>query len=158
MTALPGRCDTLLPAPSIVDAVGRRIEGSTAFVVGTADSTEHKLGYLNCRYGVSPHIATPTVEIGVNLYRDAADAQARIAPTVDDFEANGATASQTTVGSVPATVLTGGSTTGYGPTIVLAAGQRTIVVTLRPGAFPATRTADDLTRLAALATEKTSSS
>ena len=138
MTALPGRCDTLLPVPSVVDAVGRRIEGSTAFVVGTSDPTEHKLGYINCRYGVSPHIATSTVEIGVNLYKTPPTPKPVSRRPSTITQANAATASQTTVGSVPATVLTGGSATGYGPTIVLASGQRTIAVTLRPGAFPAT--------------------
>jgi hypothetical protein len=152
---LPGTCDSLLPLGTVIDALGRNIGGATAFVVGQPDPAEGKIGYLNCRYGIGKADSVAAVEIGVNLYRTAARAAARIAPTVDDFTAHGATAARTTVAGEPATVLTGGSGAGYGPTLVTAAGQRTVAVTVRAGTVPRGEVSQQLVVLAALAERRT---
>lgn len=157
MSKLPGRCDALLPLGSIVNAIGRTVGGSTAFVLGQPDPTMDRVTYINCRYGVSKKKkAAPTIEIGVSLYRSAERAEARIRPTVEDFAQHAATASETRVEGMPATVLAGGTGAGYGPTIVLAVGQRTIAVSFRPGAVASPRLVKDLVALAALAAERTS--
>ena len=152
--ALPGTCASQLPLGSVIDAVGHLVPGRTAFVVGVADPGIGRLTYLNCRYGLATADGSPAIEIGVGLYRSPAAAAARIAPTVDDFTAHGATASETTVGSLPARLLLGGSGAGYGPTIALATGQRTVAITLRAGTGGATAHTE-LTRLAALAVRRT---
>jgi hypothetical protein len=153
---LPGSCDSLLPVGSIIDALGRPVHGATAFVVGQPDPDVGKLGYINCRYGLpSTTSTTPGIEIGVNLYRSPANALARIRPTVDDYLAHGARQRRITVAGVPANELTGGSGPGYGPTVVLAADQRTIAVSFRPGQVAASRVARDLGALAALALRRT---
>jgi hypothetical protein len=153
---LPGTCDTLLPLGSVVDALGQKVPGATAFVVGQPDSATGRLTYLNCRYGVSKKNPVPLVEIGVNLYRTAAKATGRIPPTVDDYTNHAAKATTTTVAGRPATLLDGGVGPGYSPTLVLAVGQRTIAVSVRAGAVPPNRLVKGLVALAALATKQTS--
>lgn len=148
---LPGSCVDMLPLPVVENALNRNVPGLTAFVVGVAEPDIHRLGYVNCRYGLATAQSPPAIEIGISLYRTAA-AAARIPATVDDFTAHGATASDTTVSGAAAQLLTGGSGTGYGPTIVLASGQRTVAVTLVPSATQNPR--GDLTTLAALALQR----
>lgn len=152
LAKLPGSCDDMLPLPVVENALNRNVPGLTAFVVGVAEPDIHRLGYVNCRYGLATAQSPPAIEIGISLYRTAADAAARIPATVDDFTAHGATASDTTVSGAPAQLLTGGSGAGYGPTIVLASGQRTVAVTLAPSATRNSR--GDLTTLAALALQR----
>ncbi|TAM84916.1 MAG: hypothetical protein EPN43_12165 [Jatrophihabitans sp.] len=153
MTSLPGTCDNLLPISAVVNALHRNVPGNTAFVVGTAEADINRIGYINCRYGLTAPNSPPVIEIGVSLYGTAADASKRIQPTVDDFTAHGASPSTVTVAGTPAQLLTGGTGTGYGPTIVLASGQRTVAVTMLASATQDART--DLVALATLALQRT---
>lgn len=155
-TKLRGTCDNLLPLGSVVNAVGQKIAGKVAFVVGQADADTGRLTYLNCRYGLSKQKPVPAVEIGVNLYGSAAKAKARIRPTVDDYTAHGATATSTKVDGKLATLLDGGRGNGYGPTIVLAVDQRTVAVSLRPGAVASNRVVKVLVAVTRLAAQRTS--
>ena len=155
MTKLPGRCETLLGPAAVADAIGRAIKGKTAFVVGTPDKTTGRVGYVNCRYGIAKDVDDPGLEIGVSLYKTPGQANARIPLTITDFENNSATATKTTVNGVAATMLTGGTTAGYGPSIVLSYGQRTIAVTFRDGEVTAADMDKDLVALAALAISRT---
>ena len=157
-TRLPGSCTSSLPVSAVEKAIGRDVPGNTAFVVGAAEPDIGRLSYLNCRYGLpggaAAQTATPTIEIGVSLYRSAADAAKRIPATVDDFENHGADESPATVGTLSATVLSDGEGDGYDvPTIVLASGQRTVAVSIVP------RSGADVTRelvaVAALALKQT---
>lgn len=156
MTQLPGGCDTLLPLGTLVDALGHDLPGNTAFVVGVADPSIGRLGYINCRYGIAGRSGPAEIEIGVSLYRTADKAQARIEPTVADFTAHAAHATSTTVAGQPATLLEGGVGAGYGPTVVLATGQRTVAVSLRAGSVPTDHVTPELDTLATLATARTS--
>lgn len=153
MRALPGTCADLLSLGTIEDALGHPVPGKIAFVVGLPDASTGRLTYLDCRYGITSAGGTPGIEIGVNLYRTPAKAAARIAPTVSDFTAHGAAATSATVAGRPATVLLGGLGSGYGPTVVLADGQRTIAVTLQKAAGKPTA---ELLRLALLADQRSS--
>jgi hypothetical protein len=155
LTRLPGTCDDLLPLGSVIDALGGRVPGKTVFVVGLPDRSIGRVGYINCQYGLATAAGNPAVEIQVSLYRTPAKAAARLQPTVDDYQQHGARATPTTVAGKPATVLTGGAGAGYGPTIVLVDGQRTVVVSLRPDAFASGRVAPGLTALAGLAARRT---
>jgi hypothetical protein len=157
-TKLPGSCDDLLPLSVVEDALGHSVKGATAFVVGVAEKDIGRIGYLNCRYGLPAGAptakATPTVEIGVSLYGTSAQAARRIPATVNDYTSHNATATQTTIGDITATVLTNGVGAGYtAPTIVAAAGQRTIAISIAAGATP--NPAKDLSVLATLALENT---
>jgi hypothetical protein len=157
MTKLPGTCSHLLAPGSIDAAVGHRVTGRTVFVVGLPDASIGRVGYINCQYGVPRgNTGVARVEIQVSLYRTAAKAAARIQPTVDDYTTHGAHSHKTQVAGLPAVLLTGGSGSGYGPTALMALGQRTVVVTLRPNAFPAASLTRDLTALAGLAARHTS--
>lgn len=133
-TDLPGTCDTLLDDSSVFDAAGvKSLTGSDAFVVGKPDPVIHRLAYLNCRYGVTGKGASaiPQIEIGVSLYATTADATERIAATVDDYTAHGASVAATLVLGQRASMITGGSGTGYDvPTLVVADGQRTVAVSI----------------------------
>ena len=104
-------------------------------MVGVPEPNIGRLAYLNCRYGIPPqHGATPVeplIEIGVSLYRTAMQAQARVRGTVYDYLYNNATEANRTVAGQHAVLLTGGVGPGYDvPLLVLAAGQRTVAVSV----------------------------
>jgi hypothetical protein len=155
LTKLRGRCDSRLPLLAIDNAINRDLGGKTEFVVGVPEKDIKRIGYINCRYGVTSANGTPAVEIGVSLYQTPAAAQARIAPTVEDYQNHGASASDVQVSGRPAKVLTGGSGAGYtAATLVLADGQRTIAVSVADP-IPAAKRTDALKALAALADRRT---
>lgn len=148
---LPGTCNSQLPLGTVVDAVGHKLPGATIFVVGKPDPDIGRMTYLNCRYGVS-HAKGPTIEITVSLYRTAAEAAQRVESTAADFTYHGATATRTTIAKVPATLLLGAHLLFYGSTVVLAHGQRTVAVTLRPGTPKPVPLLEKLGKLALLRT------
>jgi hypothetical protein len=156
MSKLPGECDGLLPAGSVEDAIGGPVKGDTDFVVGLPDPSIGRVGYINCQYGLASKTAPPEIVIQVSLYRTPAKAEARVQPTVEDYTQHGAQATQTVVDGHPATVLLGGTGAEYGPTLVMALGQRTVAVSLAQNAVPASDATKDLTALAALAVRRTS--
>jgi hypothetical protein len=151
---LPGTCDDLLPQAVVEDTMHTSVSGDTAFVVGQPDTSIHRVGYINCRYGVGSPAATPALEIQVSLYGTAAQAAARIAPTVSDYRAHGASAQDATAGGIPAKILTGGSGEDAASTIILAFGQRTVAISLGDP-VPADRQPAVLDALAALAVRRT---
>jgi hypothetical protein len=148
---LPGTCNSLMPLATMVDAAGHKLPGDTTFVVGKADPDIGRMTYLNCRYGVS-HAKGPTIEVTVSLYRTASQAAQRVDSTTDDFTYHGATATHTTIAKRPATLLLGAHLLFYGPTVVLAHGQRTVAVTLRPGTAKSVPLLEKLGKLALLRT------
>ena len=131
--SLGGRCEDLLPVSVVNIALRRVIVGRTAFVLGVAEPQIGRLTYLNCRYGLSAPrkgkpAPVPQVEIGLSLYSSPAQASRRVQGTVDDYLSHGAADKGVRVGQVSGTVLT-----GYGlPTLVAAAGPRTVAVTVSP--------------------------
>ncbi|MFN2561109.1 MAG: hypothetical protein ABR571_07440 [Jatrophihabitans sp.] len=159
LTKLSGTCDTLLPDTSI-DAVigGPPLAGVDAFIVGKPEPTIGRLAYLNCRYGVTGSGATAKakIEIGVSLYSSPEKAASRIATTVDDYTAHGASGRPTTVDGQTATILTGGVGTDYeDPLLVVASGQRTVAVNIDPSAESGAKATDDAASLATLALKGT---
>jgi hypothetical protein len=160
VTKLPGNCYSVLSLYDVEQAVGHRIGGKTAFIVGLPDKTIGRLVYVNCRYGL-PNAApgtkvTPRIEINVALYNTPAVAEQRYNATIRDYVANGATSAQVTTADHPASILTGGVGAGYNvPTLVAASGQRTVAVSLNdPTVSPAERTRL-LTALGTLALKNT---
>jgi hypothetical protein len=127
-----GTCDDLLPVDRVEQAMNRAVTGKTAFVVGVPDPTIGRVAYLNCRYGVQTTVVkkkkttTVALEIGISLYRTSAQATARVAGTVNAYVGNGARQQSVPVGSYNGTLLTGSGL----PTLVVAAGPRTVAVTM----------------------------
>jgi hypothetical protein len=131
-TKLAGTCKTQLNADSINKVLGQKLAGTIEYGVGGSDPSINRLTFIDCKYG-NIRGKAPVVEIRVSLYRSAGDAADRIRATVQDFELHGASASTTTVGGLPATLLLGANMLTYGPTLVKVAGVRTIAITMRPG-------------------------
>jgi hypothetical protein len=160
MTKFSGNCYALLTLYDVQRAAGYTIGGKTAFIVGIPDKSIGRVSYLNCRYGVpaAPKGATPQIEITVALYGTAAQAEKRAAGTVSDYVANGATATQVTVGDVPGTILTGGLGAGYNvPLLVTSSGQRTVAVSLNKSGLTGAKRTQILSDLGALALTNTAS-
>ena len=160
MTKFSGNCYALLTLYDVQRAAGYTIGGKTAFIVGLPDKSIGRLSYLNCRYGVpaAPKRATPQIEITVALYNTPAQAEKRAGGTVSDYVANGATATQVTVGDVPGTILTGGLGAGYNvPLLVTSSGQRTVAVSLNKSGLSAAKRTQILSNLGALALTNTAS-
>jgi hypothetical protein len=155
LTQLPGDCDTLLAPYEVEHAAGIQLPGNVAFVVGLPERNIGRLAYLNCRYGIMLAGGPPSVEIGTSLYDSAAQAQARLNGTIDDYLSHGATQTTTRVGALAATVFTGGNA-GYDvPLLVLAAGQRTVAVSVATALVPAARLRPVMASIALLAVEQT---
>jgi hypothetical protein len=162
MTKFSGNCYALLTLYDVQRAAGYTIGGKTAFIVGVPDKTLGRLSYLNCRYGLPAaapgRSATPQIEINVALYSTPAQAAKRAASTVSDYVANGATATQVTIGDVPGTILTGGLGAGYSvPLLVTSSGQRTVAVSLNKSGLSAARRTQILSNIGALAVTNTAS-
>jgi hypothetical protein len=159
LSKLPGTCDTLLPQYAVTQAIGgAELTGTTAFVVGQPEPDIGRIAYLNCRYGVTGtgDKATPSIEVGISLYQSAAKAAARIPATRDDYTAHGAQATETTVKGHPGVVLSGGVGDGYDvPLLVVAAGQRTVAVSVASSVATGEKAISDASALAALALERT---
>lgn len=135
--SLGGRCEDLLPTGRVNIALHRVVSGRTAFILGVPEADIGRLTYLNCRYGVPTAVkgkpaADPLVEVGISLYKSPAQAARRVEGTVDDYRSHGAREARTKVGQYRATVLS-----GYGsPTLVVAAGVRSIAVTVDARLIP----------------------
>lgn len=159
MTKLSGTCDTLLPDSSINAVIGGPpLAGIDSFVVGRPEPTIGRLAYLNCRYGVTGTGANAKakVEIGISLYSSADKASSRVAATVDDYTAHGASGQQSTVDGQSATMLTGGVGAGYeDPLLVVASGQRTVAVNVAASVASGQKATDDAASLATLALKGT---
>ena len=154
-TAFPGTCDDLLPLSAVEGALGRPVNGLTSFVVGVPEADIGRIGYLNCRYGLADANAAPLLEIGVSLYQTPAQAAARIPATIADYANHNATSAPVQISGATGTLLTGGAGAGYtDPTLVAAAAQRTVAITL--AAKATSNPAKDLTALATLAITATS--
>jgi hypothetical protein len=157
MKKLSGNCDSLLPQVDVEQTMGVRFAGKTAFVVGVPEKNIGRLGYLNCRYGLSGSAAaTPATEIGVSLYETPQQAQKRLAGTIDDYRSHGATQTPATVSGVEGTLLVGGSGAGYDvPLLVVASGQRTVAVSVVDQLLAPSKRGAVMAKVAALAMQRT---
>lgn len=153
---LPGECLDLLSRGVVTGTLGKKLAGPNVFVVGEPDRSISRLSYINCRYGGNPNRDEPDVEIQVSLYSTAAKAAARVPANIIDFEQHGARPTKVTVHGMPATLLIGGHGVGYYPTVVMAAANRTVAVSIKPGVLPSNQLSAKLVALAALAERRTS--
>jgi hypothetical protein len=158
-TRLPGTCDTLLPDATVFRAAGvTTLAGVDAFVVGQPEADIGRVGYLNCRYGVtgSGDAAVPKIEIGVSLYHSPAQATARVRATVADYVGHAASAAPVSVSGRPGFMLTGGAGVGYtAPSLVVASGQRTFAVSIATAVATGAKAVTAATAVASLAVART---
>jgi hypothetical protein len=157
MKRLSGNCDSLLPQVDVEDTMGVRFAGKNAYVVGVPEKNIGRLGYLNCRYGLSAGTgAIPETEIGISLYSTADQAQKRLAGTIDDYRSHGATQSAATVSGTAGTLFVGGNGAGYDvPLLVVAFGQRTVAVSVVDKLLAPSRRGAVMAKVAALALQRT---
>jgi hypothetical protein len=136
--------------------VGKPVVGTTAFVVGVAEPNIGRLIYLNCRYGIAKRVKgkpapDPLLEVGVSLYKTAAQASSRVQATVNDYASQGATSRPLAIGQFAGTLLVGSGS----PTLVVNAGPRTVAVTLSTRVVGAAKTATALRNVASMALDGT---
>lgn len=137
--------------------MGVQFSGRNAYVVGVPEKNIGRLAYINCRYGLGPTgKGTPAVEVGVSLYDSPAQAQQRLTGTIEDYTGHGATGAAVPVAGHTGTMFTGGPAPGYNiPTLVVAADQRTIAVSVVTTLLPSAKRAPAMVKLAGLALERT---
>lgn len=156
VTKLPGNCQSLLPRPEVEQTMGVNFPGRAAYVVGVPEKNIGRLSYLNCRYGLGAGgKGTPSVEVGISLYKSPAQAHRRLVGTIEDYRDHGATQTPTTVAGMEASLLEG-SAHGYNiPLLVLSADQRTIAISVVANLLPKSKREAAMVKLAALALERT---
>ncbi|HEY2042781.1 MAG TPA: hypothetical protein VGH11_08895 [Jatrophihabitans sp.] len=144
-----------MPVTAVSDSLGRPVIGQTSFIVGIPEPNIGRLARLDCQYGLAAKVKgkpapQPQVEISISLYDTTPRASGRVQSTIDDYQSHGARPSDVAVGQFPGTILG-----GYGqPTIVVAAGPRTIAITVYSKLLP-TPASTGLIALAKLAVDKT---
>lgn len=160
VTAFDGSCETLLPVSSIDIAVGRPVIGKTAYIVGVAEPNIGRTAYLNCRYGISTatvakkKVTTTNIEVGLSIYKTAAQAAARVQSTIDDYRGAGAAQQKTNVGTASGVLLVGNGN----PTLVVASGIRTVAVTMSPKVVGLAKTQAAAAKIAEAALDATNKS
>lgn len=153
--SLGARCGEIFSVSGVNSAIGRAVVGKTSDVLGVPEPNIRRLAYLNCRFGIPATVAgkpapEPQVEIGISLYDSAQQAKSRVQGTVDGYLSQGSSQQATVVDQYPATVLYGRGS----PTLVVAAGPRTVAVTVAAKLIP-NNGAQALARLAVLALDGT---
>ncbi len=155
VTKLTATCDSVMPLLDLQDALDVDIAGKTSFVVGLPDRGIGRLAYINCRYGlVGGATAVPKVEIGVSLYKSAAQAAKRLDGTIADYVDHGATRTPITVSGHDGSILVG-SAPGYDiPLLVVASGQRTIAVSVISRLVPTSARSERLGKIGGLVVDR----
>jgi hypothetical protein len=130
----------VLPIGAVDSAVGVPIVGKTAFVVNKPDATVGQVERINCQYGIAAlkagsKLTDTKVEVSISLYSTDQQATDRVASTESAWRDQGAVPHGVSVVGHSATILT-----GYGkPLLVLAAGPRTVAVTISATVLPAAK-------------------
>ena len=155
VTKLTTTCEKVLPLLDLQDAIDVDISGKTSFVVGLPDRGIGRLAYINCRYGlVGGATAVPKVEIGVSLYKSAAQATKRVNGTIADYVDHGATRTPITVSGHDGSILVG-SAPGYDiPLLVVASGQRTVAISVISRLVPTSVRSARLGKIAGLVVDR----
>ena len=145
LPAFPESCTDLVPANEVVAVVGRPLPGEASFVRADALPDIGRTARVTCGYGVGGDDDDPLLAITVNEYGDEASADERIQVTLDAAAQSGRTVDDNPVGPYPGWLLAGA---GSGPTLVVDAGARTVVVSLQPDVVPEQAAPVVLTQLA----------
>jgi hypothetical protein len=108
--------------------------------------TINRTGRLDCYYGIpaGKPVTAAVLSIGISSYTDAPSAQRRVAQTVHSARNAGATTSDVRVGSADAVLLAGASS----QELVLASGNRTVLVSAANGVLTTGQSGQQLARLA----------
>ncbi len=136
--AFPRTCAELVPPGAIAAAIGARpLPGSVSFVYAGPVRSSGRLERTTCGYGVTvgkdgkPDVVR--MEVSLVRYRQAADADARVALTVQTAAGGGDHVYPFTLHGRRGYLLSDRTGSSY----VLADGARTLVVSIRAGVVPA---------------------
>ena len=140
----PESCTDVVPASEVVAVVGRPLPGEASFVRADALPDIGRTARVTCGYGVGEE-DEPLLEITVNEYSDEAPADERIEVTLDAAAQSGRTVDDNPVGPYRGWLLAGA---GSGPTLIVDAGARTLVVSLQADVVPEQAAPVVLTQLA----------
>ena len=126
----PEDCAGLVPTSEVAAVVAVPLAGDTTFLFADALPDIGRTARVTCGYGVGDgEGAEPGVEISVNEYESAQAAQDRVDITLEAATESGRTVAEQPVGGYEGWVLSGGESA----TIVVDAGTRTLVVSMRRG-------------------------
>jgi hypothetical protein len=146
--ALP-TCPHLVTDDDVAHALGKAPGGTDTFVRAAPLPQIGRTGRVTCGFGVQANPdgskTPPAVEASLMTYTDTAAAGRRVDAAVQSDKAAGAKVSQVTVSGRPASV---DVATNGAATLLLADGNRTIVITLAPNAVPPDKAQAVLTTLA----------
>lgn len=123
---LPGSCTAVAQTSEVNRALGTSLAGDPGYVRDVPIARIGRLGRVTCNYGASKPKATPPVQIGVSLYKTAAQASSRVTATVQSATNSGATSAQVGIGIADATVLQGST----GVLVVLSEQRVTVAVSV----------------------------
>jgi hypothetical protein len=130
LPAFPDDCASLVPRAEVATIVAVPLPGDTTFVFADALPDIGRTARVTCGYGVGAGRGPgPGVEITVNDYESEQAAQDRIDITLQAASERGTRVSEQTVGGYDGWVLTDSNDVS----IVVDAGTRTLVVTLKRG-------------------------
>lgn len=126
----PESCADLLPAADVATVVAEPLPGDTTFVFADALPSIGRTARVTCGYGVGTGRGPgPAVEITVNEYESKQAAADRIAVTLDAAAEAGTRVTEQRVGEYEGWILADRQDIS----IVVAAGSRTLVVTMKRG-------------------------
>jgi hypothetical protein len=146
--ALP-TCPHLVTDDDVAHALGRAPGGTDTYVRAAPLPQIGRTGRVTCGFGVQANPdgskTPPVVEASLMTYTDVATAGRRVDAGVQADKAAGAKVSQVTVSGRPANVDVAANGAA---TLLVADGNRTVVITLAANAVPADKAQDVLTALA----------
>lgn len=126
----PRNCAELLPAAEVATVVSVPLPGDTTFVFADALAGIGRTARVTCGYGVGTGKGPgPAVEITVNEYESEQAAQDRVDVTLDAASESGSRVSEQPVGAFDGWILADRADIS----IVVHAGERTLVVTMKRG-------------------------
>jgi hypothetical protein len=150
-TSLPTDCSDVVTATDVDAIVGHSLIGSSSQVVGVAMPKIHRLGRLDCYFGIpaGKPVTSGVVSIGIGRYTDAASAAHRTSLTVNTARSGGAQVSDLKVDGGDALLVADQRT----QELVLSRGSLTVLVIAADGVLPNGRIGEKLTTLAERAVE-----
>jgi hypothetical protein len=139
-------CTSVAVAGEVDGVVGHQLPGSAGQVVGIAEPSIGRVGRLDCYYGVPPGqpVTAAAISIGIATYSDEQSAQRRATLTINAARQGGASTSNVKVGSQPAVLIAGAKD----QEVVVAAGNRTVLVSALNGVLDPNKTGQTLITLA----------
>jgi len=145
LTPLPDDCQAVVPSADVVAVVGAPLPGQTTYVFADPLPDIGRTGRVTCGYGDAGD--GPKVEITLNEYETEQAAQDRVDVTLEAAAERGNEVREQPVGPYPGWIIGDPEDVS----LVVDAGTRTLVVTIRRGVVTGSAEAVVLEQLAARA-------